>query len=144
MYARAVAAIVTALLGVAAFLLPGSDARAGDGEPPLVIAHRGAAAYAPENTLASIDKAARMGFSWVENDVQRTKDGELVVIERADDGTFGAWSPDLPGCVATAQSYDECVALMREAVAGHLDVMREHGDPVPRPRAIGALTITAA
>ncbi|MFI8234243.1 glycerophosphodiester phosphodiesterase family protein [Streptomyces sp. NPDC085900] len=80
MYARAVAAIVTALLGVAAFLLPGSDARAGDGEPPLVIAHRGASAYAPENTLAAIDKAARMGFSWVENDVQRTKDGELVVL----------------------------------------------------------------
>ncbi|MFE7856361.1 glycerophosphodiester phosphodiesterase [Streptomyces sp. NPDC057403] len=80
MYARAVAAIVAALLGTAAFLLPGSDARAGDGEPPVVIAHRGASAYAPENTLASIDKAARMGFSWVENDVQRTKDGELVVI----------------------------------------------------------------
>jgi glycerophosphoryl diester phosphodiesterase len=45
-----------------------------------VIAHRGASAYAPENTLAAIDKAARLGFSWVENDVQRTKDGELVVL----------------------------------------------------------------
>ncbi|MGW2524067.1 glycerophosphodiester phosphodiesterase [Streptomyces sp. NPDC001617] len=81
MYARAVAAITTALLGVAAFLLPGSDARAGDvGGPPLVFGHRGASAYAPENTLASIDKAARLGIRWVENDVQRTKDGELVVI----------------------------------------------------------------
>ena len=70
--------------------------------------------------------------------------GYVVVVERDEDGTFGAWSPDLPGCVATAQSYDECVALMREAVAGHLDVMREHGDPIPPPRAIGALTISAA
>ncbi|MET9699681.1 glycerophosphodiester phosphodiesterase family protein [Streptomyces sp. NPDC006529] len=47
---------------------------------PVVYAHRGASAYAPENTLASIDLAARLGFDWVENDVQRTKDGVLVVI----------------------------------------------------------------
>ncbi|MEV6941583.1 glycerophosphodiester phosphodiesterase family protein [Streptomyces sp. NPDC051172] len=81
MHARAVAAFTTALLGTAGLLLPGSAARAGDvGERPLVIGHRGASAYAPENTLASIDKAARLGIPWVENDVQRTKDGELVVI----------------------------------------------------------------
>lgn len=43
-------------------------------------AHRGASAYAPENTLAAVDLAMRLGFDWVENDVQRTKDGELVVI----------------------------------------------------------------
>lgn len=70
--------------------------------------------------------------------------GYVVVIERADDGTFGAWSPDLPGVVATAQSYEECVDLMRDAIAGHIEVMREHGEAIPEPRAIGALTITAA
>lgn len=70
--------------------------------------------------------------------------GYVVVIEQADDGTFGAWSPDLLGCIATAQSYDACVDLMREAIAGHLDVMREHGEAIPEPRAIGALTISAA
>ncbi|MFI5618353.1 glycerophosphodiester phosphodiesterase [Streptomyces sp. NPDC051567] len=47
---------------------------------PGVYAHRGASAYAPENTLAAIDRARQLGFDWVENDVQRTKDGELVVI----------------------------------------------------------------
>ncbi|MFJ7148292.1 glycerophosphodiester phosphodiesterase [Streptomyces sp. NPDC100445] len=81
MYARVVAATVATVLGtVAALLSPTSDARAGEHGPPTVIAHRGASAYAPENTLASIDKAAELGFSWVENDVQRTKDGVLVVI----------------------------------------------------------------
>ncbi|WP_262060033.1 glycerophosphodiester phosphodiesterase [Streptomyces sp. STR69] len=81
MHLRAVAASTTALLGAAALLLPSPQARAGDdAEWPTVVAHRGASAYAPENTLASIDKAARLGFQWVENDVQRTKDGELVVI----------------------------------------------------------------
>ncbi|OKK19780.1 glycerophosphodiester phosphodiesterase [Streptomyces sp. CB00455] len=47
---------------------------------PVVYAHRGASAYAPENTLDSIDLAMRLGFEWVENDVQRTKDGQLVVV----------------------------------------------------------------
>ncbi|MFF7974681.1 glycerophosphodiester phosphodiesterase family protein [Streptomyces sp. NPDC007905] len=80
MYARAVAATATAIMGTAGLLTPTSEARAGEVGPPTVVAHRGASAYAPENTLASIDEAAKMGFSWVENDVQRTKDGELVVI----------------------------------------------------------------
>ncbi|MFJ5292805.1 glycerophosphodiester phosphodiesterase [Streptomyces sp. NPDC088348] len=47
---------------------------------PVVYAHRGASAYAPENTLESIDRARALGFDWVENDVQRTRDGVLVVI----------------------------------------------------------------
>ncbi|MDH6216230.1 glycerophosphodiester phosphodiesterase family protein [Streptomyces pseudovenezuelae] len=81
MYARVVAAFTAALLGTAALLLPTSDARAGDvGEPPSVFAHRGASAQAPENTLAAIDAAAALGVDRVENDVQRTEDGELVVI----------------------------------------------------------------
>ncbi|WP_308119431.1 glycerophosphodiester phosphodiesterase family protein [Streptomyces sp. JJ38] len=49
----------------------------------LAIAHRGASAYAPENTLAAADKARELGVEWVENDVQRTRDGELVVMHDA-------------------------------------------------------------
>jgi glycerophosphoryl diester phosphodiesterase len=79
MHARAVAASTTALLGTAALLFPNS-ARAVDSGAPTVIAHRGASAYAPENTLAAVDKAAELGIRWVENDVQRTRDGELVVL----------------------------------------------------------------
>jgi glycerophosphoryl diester phosphodiesterase len=81
MHARAATAMTTALLGTAALLLPATDVRAvEDGTPPAVIAHRGASARAPENTLAAVDKAAALGAVWVENDVQRTKDGELVVL----------------------------------------------------------------
>ncbi|MFI9174907.1 glycerophosphodiester phosphodiesterase [Streptomyces lincolnensis] len=81
MHARAVAATTTALLGTTAFLPPSFDARADAAtDRPTVIAHRGASAYAPENTLAAVDKAAELGVDWVENDVQRTKDGELVVL----------------------------------------------------------------
>ncbi|MFF5186249.1 glycerophosphodiester phosphodiesterase [Streptomyces sp. NPDC000345] len=80
MHARAVAATTTALLGTVALLLPVHDARAGIPARAVVIAHRGASAVAPENTLDAVDEAAALGIRWVENDVQRTKDGELVVI----------------------------------------------------------------
>ncbi|WP_409057079.1 glycerophosphodiester phosphodiesterase [Streptomyces sp. SYP-A7185] len=93
MYARVAAATTAALLGAGALALPSATAHAADQKSaqtstrtplshdrPLVVAHRGASAYAPENTFAAIDKAADMGFRWVENDVQRTKDGELVIM----------------------------------------------------------------
>ncbi|WBB60032.1 glycerophosphodiester phosphodiesterase family protein [Streptomyces sp. WMMC500] len=48
--------------------------------PVVTIAHRGASADAPENTLEAIDAAREMGIDWVENDVQRSKDGELVIM----------------------------------------------------------------
>ncbi|MFF9375140.1 glycerophosphodiester phosphodiesterase [Streptomyces griseoluteus] len=80
MYAHAVAAAATAALGATVLLSPASDGGPVRAAQPTVVAHRGASAYAPENTLSAIDKAARLGFSWVENDVQRTKDGKLVVI----------------------------------------------------------------
>jgi glycerophosphoryl diester phosphodiesterase len=47
---------------------------------PLVIAHRGARAFAPENTLVAFEKAARLGADMVELDVQLTADGQLVVV----------------------------------------------------------------
>jgi len=49
-----------------------------------VIAHRGAAGKAPENTLASIRQAMVDGADWVEIDVQETADGEVVVIHDSD------------------------------------------------------------
>lgn len=51
-----------------------------DRAAPRVVAHRGASAYAPENTLAAVDRANDMDIDWVENDVQRTRDGALVVM----------------------------------------------------------------
>lgn len=47
---------------------------------PKIIGHRGACAHAPENTLASIRKAAALGARWVEFDIRLTRDGELVVM----------------------------------------------------------------
>ena len=51
---------------------------------PPVIGHRGACAYAPENTLASIRTAAAQGARWVEFDVRLTREGDLVLMHDDD------------------------------------------------------------
>ncbi len=56
----------------------------GHGSGPAVVAHRGASGHAPENTLAAVDAAAELEVEWVEVDVQRAGDGELVVIHDND------------------------------------------------------------
>ncbi|MGH3310265.1 MAG: glycerophosphodiester phosphodiesterase [Streptomyces sp.] len=81
----AVAAATGLLLGMSALALTAAPAHAASQQgltrsTPITIAHRGASGYAPENTLAAVNTADKLGFEWVENDVQRTKDGELVVI----------------------------------------------------------------
>lgn len=54
----------------------------------------------------------------------------LVVIEKAD-GNFSAYSPDLPGCVATGKDRDEAARNMHEAIAMHVEGLIEDGLPVP-------------
>ena len=46
---------------------------------------------------------------------------------------YSAHAPDLPGCVAAARSLKETEKLMREAIAMHLESMREHGERIPSP-----------
>jgi predicted RNase H-like HicB family nuclease len=58
-----------------------------------------------------------------------------VVIERAD-GNFSAYVPDLPGCVTTGATIEEIERNIREAIAFHLDGLREDGLPIPIPSAI--------
>ena len=63
-----------------------STGQALDGGPVLNIAHRGAAARAPENTFAAYDLALEHGADYIEQDVRMTKDGVLVVFH---DETLG-------------------------------------------------------
>jgi predicted RNase H-like HicB family nuclease len=57
----------------------------------------------------------------------------LVVYERGEDGDWGAYSPDVPGCVAAGKSKADVEQLMREALPDHIALMREVGEPVPEP-----------
>lgn len=55
-----------------------------------------------------------------------------IVIEQAE-GNFSAYVPDLPGCVATGSTVAEVEEQIREAIAFHLDGLREDGVPAPLP-----------
>ena len=53
-----------------------------------------------------------------------------VVIEKGPTN-YGAYVPDLPGCVAVADTVQEVEQLIREAIPFHIEGLRLHGDPVP-------------
>ena len=53
-----------------------------------------------------------------------------IVIEKSENG-FGAYVPDLPGCIAVADSVTETEKLIKEAIEFHLEGMREDGQPIP-------------
>jgi predicted RNase H-like HicB family nuclease len=58
-----------------------------------------------------------------------------VVIEKTGTG-FGAYVPDLPGCVSTGRTLQETERNIREAIEFHLDGMREDGDLIPEPTTV--------
>ena len=55
-----------------------------------------------------------------------------IVIEKAE-GNYSAYVPDLPGCVATGATVEEAEAEIREAIAFHLEGLREDGLSAPSP-----------
>ncbi len=57
----------------------------------------------------------------------------IAVIERASDGTYSAYVPDLPGCVTSGDTLKETQQLIEEAVSLHLESLRQHGERVPLP-----------
>ena len=60
----------------------------------------------------------------------------LVVIEASENG-FGAYVPDLPGCVAAAATRKEVVGLIQEAIEFHLEGLKRSGEQVPEPKSQG-------
>lgn len=67
----------------------------------------------------------------------------LVLIEPTSTG-FSAYSPDLPGCIATGANAAETEANMREAIAFHLDGLRADGLPVPESHTTAVYVEVAA
>jgi predicted RNase H-like HicB family nuclease len=57
----------------------------------------------------------------------------LIVIEKAD-GNYSAYSPDLPGCVATGKTRDQAARHMHEAIDMHVRGLLEDNLPVPQSR----------
>ncbi len=60
----------------------------------------------------------------------------VYVIEKANDGSFSAYVPDLPGCTTCGDSVDEVRENVKEAVGLYLESLREHNEPVPEPSSL--------
>lgn len=65
-----------------------------------------------------------------------------VVVEEGPT-SFGAYVPDLPGCVAAAETRKEVLTLIREAIETHLEVMRDEGMTIPTPHSTAELVEVA-
>ena len=67
-----------------------------------------------------------------------------TVIFEEGETNWSAYVPDLPGCVAAAVTREETEKLIAEGIALHLALMREDGDPIPKPRTIAKLVAIPA
>ncbi len=65
-----------------------------------------------------------------------------VVVEPSKNG-YGAYVPDLPGCVALGDTVDETLRLIQEAISMHLDGIREDGEEIPQPRTVCEYVVVA-
>lgn len=68
----------------------------------------------------------------------------LILIEGGPPSNYSAWSPDLPGCAATADTLEEVEREMRSAIAFHLEGLAEDGELIPEPSGPGVYVERAA
>jgi predicted RNase H-like HicB family nuclease len=67
----------------------------------------------------------------------------LIVIEETSTG-FSAYSPDLPGCIATGSTREEVEGEMHDALEFHIDGLRQAGETIPEPRSQASYCDVAA
>jgi predicted RNase H-like HicB family nuclease len=63
------------------------------------------------------------------------------VLERGTKGTFGAWFPDFPGCVAAGKSQEQAIEKAEHALAQAVDALAEHDRPLPEPTPIETIVL---
>jgi len=68
----------------------------------------------------------------------------LIVIEGHEGENFSAYAPDVPGCVATGATLAEGEREMRDALAFHIEGLREAGEPIPEPSDATATFVSIA
>ncbi|HVA81865.1 MAG TPA: type II toxin-antitoxin system HicB family antitoxin [Candidatus Binataceae bacterium] len=63
----------------------------------------------------------------------RNKTKYRVLLHRDEDGVFVVEAPALPGCISQGATRQEAVRNISEAIAGYLESLKQHGDPIPEP-----------
>ncbi len=126
---------------------------------PAVIGHRGAAGHAPENTLASLNKAAELGVRWVEFDTKITRDGAAVLfhdhtLERTTDGRgevaettladlreldAGTWFDDTFAGEPVPTLLDAMAALARLGLGANVEIKASPGREAETGRVVAGV-----
>jgi predicted RNase H-like HicB family nuclease len=65
-----------------------------------------------------------------------------TVVLEGREGSYSAYVPDLPGCVAAGETREEVRRLMQEAIKAHIRGIQEDGEPVPEPSIVEAYSET--
>jgi predicted RNase H-like HicB family nuclease len=68
----------------------------------------------------------------------------VILIGPTPNGHFGAWAPDLPGCIALGDTVERDRREMRDAIAFHIEGLRDAGEPVPEPSPLAAAYVDVA
>jgi predicted RNase H-like HicB family nuclease len=68
----------------------------------------------------------------------------IIVIEVAEGANYSAYAPDLPGVVATGATREEVEHEMRDAIAFHIDGLRDAGQPIPEPSELSTAYVQVA
>ena len=68
----------------------------------------------------------------------------VVIFEKAEDGTYSVYVPDLPGCVSSGDTFEEAERMIREAIEAHIESLREQGESVPAPTSRAGIIHTDA
>ncbi len=92
------------------------------------------------NPIAQGKRAARHPGLRVKKEIQSLERGDIIkpamrfaVIVEKGETSFGAYVPDLPGCIAAADTREEVLQLIHEAIEFHVEGLREDGQPIPEP-----------
>ena len=56
-----------------------------------------------------------------------------IILEKAKDGGYGAYVPDLPGCIGMGSNHDDALQNIKEAIKFHLEGLKMEGLPIPLP-----------
>ena len=65
--------------------------------------------------------------------------GYIALVHKDDGTSYGVSFPDVPGCIAAGDTFEEAVANAAEALAGHFALMRADGEAIPAPRSFEQL-----
>ena len=57
----------------------------------------------------------------------------LVAVEKKGPTSFGAYVPDLPGCIAVGESREEVLTSIHEAIGPHVEALKDNGESIPPP-----------